>query len=255
MDTGKSGFKVCKFLLVVRSPVHFPVLLVCLLFLLHQRLPDQPPIPLRIGAPVEWKEEPRHFNHITIPSTCNDFKNARKNSTDLSKPRRRRTIDQHAQPSTSTSIVRAPRQQPYKQPPHAIEPIPPTTNIVCARRPQREVSQAQPALVDVASLLAEMSSKPQYLKPSTSTFAAPSASSCLQHGNDDSRRRPMVGISAAPGRPDVKREIASSSSTHLPAKQAPTPACQRDSSVDSELGELCYPDSDNESLMEWVSQR
>ncbi|PIL28351.1 hypothetical protein GSI_09502 [Ganoderma sinense ZZ0214-1] len=125
MDAGKSGFKVCKFIL--------------------HRLPDQPPIPRRQGTLhldlTRW-EEPQHFWSDSPASPTSPTHKGKERA--------------HANAEAGPSQVRS--KPPMKLPPPA--PILPTTNVAAARARHPGPSQAQTStsapVVDVTALLAEM---------------------------------------------------------------------------------------------------
>ncbi|KAH9891630.1 PUA-like domain-containing protein [Cubamyces lactineus] len=165
MDVGKSGFKVCKFLL--------------------KRLPNQPPIPRRQGTLhldlSEW-ERPRHFGRDASADTDTDSESDPESDSDpesederrasLRKGPRRRAIpmatprvplirrprDRYSNELSSRRRSASPPPRKQRQP----SPIPPTTNIRAAERrvgaqppsvpPQASAQAPQP---DVHAIIAE----------------------------------------------------------------------------------------------------
>ncbi|KAJ8473348.1 hypothetical protein ONZ51_g7927 [Trametes cubensis] len=134
MDVGKSGFKVCKYLL--------------------KRLPNQPPIPRRQGTLhldlSEW-ERPIHFGRDASADT--DSESNSESDSDPERPRERYSDKL----SSRTRSASPPRKRPI--------PIPPTTNVRAAERrvgggaqqrlvtpPQAPAEVSQP---DVHAILAE----------------------------------------------------------------------------------------------------
>ncbi|KAI1792096.1 PUA-like domain-containing protein [Ganoderma leucocontextum] len=170
MSAGKSGFKVCKFILSC--------------------LPDQPPIPRREGTlnlDLSRWEEPRHFWNGSPSSP----------TAPVGKGKERTHGNAEAGPSQA-------RSKPHvKLPPPA--PILPTTNIAAARARHPGPSQAQAStsapVMDVTALLAEMrgvAAKPPPVSTPTAAVAGPSRppASAPSSWTTDPRKRPPSTMSA-----------------------------------------------------------
>ncbi|PIL24547.1 hypothetical protein GSI_13403 [Ganoderma sinense ZZ0214-1] len=192
MDAGKSGFKVCKFIL--------------------HRLPDQPPIPRRQGTLhldlTRW-EEPQHFWSDSPASPTSPTHKGKERA--------------HANGEAGPSQVRS--KPPMKLPPPA--PILPTTNVAAARARHPGPSQAQTStsapVVDVTALLAEMhgaAPRPAPVPAPTSTpvvavaVAGPSRppvsapSTSIPNRTADPRKRPPSSM-PAPALAPVKTRLPS----------------------------------------------
>ncbi|KAM5544866.1 hypothetical protein V8D89_001764 [Ganoderma adspersum] len=185
MDAGKSGFKVCKFIL--------------------HRLPNQPPIPRRQGTlhlDLSRWEEPRHF-WSDSPSSPTEPTSPTRSKGEKGKE------GAHVNAVAGPSQVRSKPQM--KLPPPA--PILPTTNVAAARARQPGPSQAQTStsapVVDVTALLAEMHGtaprQPAPVLTSTPAAAGPS--------------HPPV---SAPSRPPVSTAPANLNRTTDPRQRPPS---------------------------------
>ncbi|EJF64044.1 hypothetical protein DICSQDRAFT_100629 [Dichomitus squalens LYAD-421 SS1] len=201
MDTGKSGFQVCKFRL--------------------SRLPDQPPIPRRQGTLnldlSQW-ERPRHFGGDSIPSDDESPGPAAprlpKQKIHSAKGKKRADADDDgdAGPSNTAAPV---KRLPAKPAAPLASPIPPTTNMAGARRfaAQPQTSTSAPD-VDINNLLAEM-------RGGTSKSSVPMPPQALASARTDSLPKGSKPSEAGPSRPVLPN--ARDQQASVPTKR-PTPS-------------------------------
>ncbi|KAI0335920.1 hypothetical protein GY45DRAFT_1358257 [Cubamyces sp. BRFM 1775] len=209
MDVGKSGFRVCKFLL--------------------KRLPNQPPIPRRQGTLhldlSEW-ERPRHFGPDASADTDTDAESDPASDSDPESEDERRASRQKGKrraipmATRGVPLIRRPRDHysdqlssrrrsasppPRKQ--RQPSPIPPTTNVRAAERrvgaqppSAPPLASAQASQPDVRSILAEMVGQARNTPAQKSTESAqrpcptrPLAGGRPVSGQTETRRAPTLG--------------------------------------------------------------
>ncbi|KAI0706522.1 PUA-like domain-containing protein [Earliella scabrosa] len=242
MDEGKSGFKVCKYALRVASA---------------RPAPDT-----RASSPFE-----------ACPSMGRSVPSVN-GSTEVLSPRKRKRTTSNSDKSHSSNrnagsskpSSSAPRIQSL--PASSPEPIPLPTNAAPSRALQPVVSHAQPAAapaMDVLALLAEWNGSAS--NSATTKPAAPAVPSARPHPapprsglpssnraaarTADPRRRPPAKPTAALIRHPKPSDTAELEHRVKRIKLAPSSSSDPSNigslSCDSDLGELAYPDSEDDS--------